>query len=509
MKFFKLIFSRFFFVMIAAIVQIFVFVATNFWLSNAYWWVSYWFSGLALVIFFLIINKDKPASFKLLWAALVLVLPIVGIVIYIMFGNFTLSKKAREELQKETKNLLRFCKNNKSSFDNLYNLSEKAYGQAKYIENTCYLPVYENCYTEYLPMGEVFFEKLAEELKKAKKYIFMEYFIIERGRFWNTILDILEKKALEGVEVYLMYDDFGCISKIPYSYYLHLRDKGINACKFNPFKPIISVMHNNRDHQKITVIDGNVGFVSGANIADEYINFTHPYGKWKDNALLMKGKCVDSLVLMFIKLFNPSSVKKLDPKKYILSEETYPSNGFVAPYCDGPCPFDEDYISKNVYLNYINQAERYVYITTPYLIVDYEFLEALINASKRGVDVKIITPHIADKKMVKVMTKSNYQKLISNGVKIYEYKPGFIHSKMFVSDDDYASLGTANLDYRSLVHHFECGIWLYKNKCIEEMKEDFENIIENESIKMDLQNSKLSIFERLIKDILRLFAPLI
>lgn len=509
MRFFKLFFSKFLFVFAAICLQIFIFVATNFYLSSTFWWVNYWFNALAFIIFLAVINKDKPASFKLPWVALVLFMPIVGIAIFILFGNYTLSRKARKAIKKEDKKLIRFCKKNKDTMDKLYLENKKAYGQACYIERTCFLPTYENSYNEFLPTGEDFFKSLIDNLKTAKKYIFMEYFIIENGKFWDPILEILTQKALEGVEIYVMYDDFGCVGKLPGSYYLRLRDKGIYATRFNPFTPLVSVAHNNRDHRKITVIDGEIGYISGANIADEYINVTHPYGEWKDNACLLKGECVDSLILMFIRLFNPSSVKKLDVSNYLVEHKKYDENGFVAPYGDGPCPIYNDYISKNVYLNFINQAEKYVYITTPYLIVDYEFLEAICNASKRGVDVKILTPHIPDKRMIKIMTKSNYEKLIINGVKIYEFEKGFVHSKNVVVDDEFSSIGTANFDYRSFVHHFECGVWFYKSNIIKDMKKDFENIINNESIKMNVKNSKLSIPERLIKDLLRLIAPLI
>lgn len=508
MKFFRLFFSRVFIVGIAIILQILLFVATNFWLSSSFWWVSYFFDILAILIFFVVVNKDKPASFKLPWIMILLLVPIVGIVLYFLFGDFRLSSKTKKELMKQNKDLKKFCLQNEKTMYSLMAKDYQAYGQAKYIENTCFLPTYQNCFVKYLSTGEEFFDSLLTELKSAEKYIFMEYFIIERGKMWNSILEILEQKVKEGVEVYLMYDDVGCIAKIPNDYFLTLRDKGINACKFNPFRPVVSVMHNNRDHRKITVIDGKIGFVGGTNLADEYINVVHPYGNWKDNALLMKGKCVDSLIIMFLSLYNTSSIKKLDIKNYLAEHELYDDESFVAPYCDGPAPIDNDYISQNVYLNMINQSQEYIYMTTPYLIVDFSFMEALINAAKRGVDVRVITPFIPDKKIIKIMTKSSYSKLIENGVKVYEYKPGFIHSKMFVCDDKYGIVGTVNLDYRSLVHHFECGIWLFKNVEIKKMKEDINDIVENNSIKINIDEAKLSFFERIIKDVINIFAPL-
>lgn len=509
MKIIKLFFSRFFIIAMAIIVQFFVFFATNFWLSESYAWVGYWFFALGVVVFFVIINKTKPASFKLPWVVAVLVAPILGITLYLTFGNVNVSKKTRIKIEKENSELQEICRQSEEVMDVLKEESLEAYGQARYIENAGYLPTYRRCYAEYLPDGKAFFDALIDELKKAKRYIFMEYFIIERGQMWNAIHEVLLEKVRQGVEVHLMYDDVGSISKVPNSFVYELRNEGINACRFNPFRPIVSVVHNNRDHRKITVIDGEVGFIGGANIADEYINVTHPFGEWKDNALLMKGRCVDSLIAMFASLYNPHSLKKIDVSSYILSEHSeYDEQGYVAPYADGPMPIYSDYIGMNVYLNIIHQAKRYLYITTPYLIVDYEFLEALITAAKRGVDVRIVTPHIADKKIIKIMTKSNYRHLMDGGVKIYEYQPGFIHAKTFLCDDVYATVGTINVDYRSLVHHFECGVWMYQTGAIADIRKDLADLLERECQLMDAKTARLNPLEKLLKDILRLFAPL-
>ena len=509
MRFLKIFFSRFFYVFIAIILQVLVLCATTFWLASYYRWVNYAFSVIAIIVFLVILNKNRPASFKLPWIAIILILPIFGITLYGAFGNYNLSKKNRKKLEEETKELKSYCLVNEDAFEQLKNTNENAYGQARYIENTINLPVYKDCYIEYLSTGEEFHAKLLEELSKAKKYIFMEYFIVEYGTMLDSIHEILLKKAKEGVEIYFMYDDVGSISKVRNGFFYDLRNEGINACKFLPFKPLVSVIHNNRDHRKITVIDGEVGFTGGINIADEYVNIKHPFGVWKDNAVLVKGKCVDSLIFMFIKLYNSSALKKIDPSKYLNNKhEIYENKSFISLYGDGPSPTYQYYVGKNVYLNIINQAVKYLYITTPYLIMDYEFFEAIINASKRGVDVKIITPHIPDKKVIYIMTKSNYQNLIKEGVGIYEYKPGFIHAKMFVCDDKIATVGTINLDYRSTVHHFECGAWIYNDDSILLMKQDFENIIKNDSVEINDKNGKLKVHERILKDILRMIAPL-
>lgn len=509
MRFFKTFFSRFVIVFLAIILQIAALLATFFWISEKFVWIYFIFVAMGVIVFLVILNKNKPASFKLPWLVTLLVLPIVGTILYITFGNLNLSRKSRKKIENEQEILKKFCNSNETTFNYLRDIDENAYGQAKYIENTSHLPVYEDCLIEYLQDGEVFFTKLVNELKNAKKYIFMEYFIVEYGKVWDEIYEVLKRKAREGVEVFFMYDDIGSVSKVRNGFVFDLRNEGINACKFLPFKPFVTVAHNNRDHRKITIIDGEIGFIGGINLADEYRNIKQPFGKWKDNAIMLKGKCVDSLIFMFVSLFNSNAIKKIDVSRYIVKGHVkYEDKGFISLYGDGPCPIYNDYIGKNVYLNIINQAKKYLYITTPYLIVDYEFLESLINAAKRGVDVKIITPHVPDKRIIYIMTRSNYKELIEGGVKIYEYKPGFIHAKMFVCDDEYAVIGTINLDYRSLVHHFECGAWIYNNNCIYDMKNDFEKIIVEESIELDSKNSKLNFIERLLKNILRIIAPL-
>ena len=509
MKFLKLTFSKLLFVGLSIICQIIFFIATNFWLSKSFWWVNDIFSLLSIIVLIVIINKDKPASFKLPWIVIVLIFPIVGLTLYFLFGNYNLSKKTIKKINEEQEKLRQYCLENEEAMYYLMSQNYLGYGQARYIQNACNLPTYNHCYSEYLPTGEKFFEKLVYELKRAKSYIFMEYFIIDNGYMLDTIIEILEKKAREGVKVYFMYDDLGSVSKVSSDYDIKLRDKGIYACKFNRIRPIITVSHNNRDHRKITVIDGEIGFVGGANLADEYINVTHPYGRWLDNAIMLKGSCVNSLIIMFIKLYNINSVKKLDVKDFIVEHQQYDSKGYITPYSDEPSPLDRDYVGMNVYLNIINQAQEYVYITTPYLIVDFDFIEALVNASKRGVDVKIITPGIPDKKIIKILTKSNYEKLINNGIEIYEYIDGFIHSKMFICDDKIATIGTINLDYRSFIHHFECGVWMYGTSCVKDMYSDYIYLINNETNQITINNSKLNNGEKLIKNILKLFSPLL
>ena len=394
--------------------------------------------------------------------------------------------------------------------DRLEKESEYAKNQALYMINYSNCPIYENTYNEYLTPGEVKFEKLVEELKKAKHFIFLEYFIIEEGIMWNTILEILKEKAKEGVDVRVIYDDVGCVMKLPYKYGDKLEKYGIKCRVFNPFIPIFTNRLNNRDHRKIAVIDGYVGFMGGINLADEYINAFEKYGHWKDAAILLKGEAVFNLTVMFLTMWDFINNSDDDYLKYRpenFTNEKYLSKGYVQPFDDSPLVNEP--IGETVYLNLINKAKKYIYINTPYLIIDNEMATALKIAAKSGVDVRIVTPHIPDKWFVHAVTRSYYQSFIKDNIKIYEYTPGFMHSKTFVVDDEYAVVGSINLDFRSLYLHFECGAWLYKTDSVLKVKEDFLDTLElcQQISLQDCENVKWPVkFGRLI---LRMFSPLL
>ncbi|MDD5879236.1 MAG: cardiolipin synthase, partial [Clostridiales bacterium] len=353
-------------------------------------------------------------------------------------------------------------------------------------------------------------EKLVEELKKAKHFIFLEYFIIEEGIMWNTILEILKEKAKEGVDVRVIYDDVGCVMKLPYKYGDKLEKYGIKCRVFNPFIPILTNRLNNRDHRKIAVIDGYVGFMGGINLADEYINSFEKYGHWKDAAILLKGDAVFNLTVMFLTMWDFINNSDDDYLKYRpenFTNEKYLSKGYVQPFDDSPLVNEP--IGETVYLNLINKAKKYIYINTPYLIIDNEMATALKIAAKSGIDVRIVTPHIPDKWFVHAVTRSYYHSFIKDNIKIYEYTPGFMHSKTFVVDDEYAVVGSINLDFRSLYLHFECGAWLYKTDSVLKVKEDFLDTLElcQQISLQDCENVKWPVkFGRLI---LRMFSPLL
>ena len=324
---------------------------------------------------------------------------------------------------------------------------------ASYIAKSGCYPVWEHTAVTYFPLGEDKFAALLPALRQAKHFIFLEYFIIEEGRMWDAILEILREKAEAQLDVRVMYDDLGSISKVSSKYDRKLRSYGINCVKFNPFRPILSAVHNNRDHRKIAVIDGVIGYTGGANLADEYINETHPFGIWKDAALRLEGEGVKSLTMMFLQNFDFSTGRFDRFEDYLpKSEPSFRDCGWVQAFGDGPKPWSEEQVGENAYLNLINQAKHKLYVMTPYLIADHTLMNALILAARRGVDVRVVTPHIPDKRAVYWLTRSNYAPLIEGGVKIYEFTPGFIHSKVMLSDDT-AIVGTINLDYRSLVHH--------------------------------------------------------
>lgn len=466
------------------------------------------FSSLFLLLF--IINKKQDAVYKMPWILLVLIFPVVGLVSYLVFGRFPISKRQQRKQELIRDEIISSLKQDDLIISSLEKESLNALGQSKYITNVSSMPLLSNTKTKYLASGKEFFEELKNILNKAKEYIFMEYFILAEGKMLDEILEILYLKASQGVKIYFLHDDIGSMGRISLSKIKEMRNKGIHASIFNPFIPIVSIVHNNRDHRKITVVDGMKGLIGGVNIGDEYIDLERPYGYWKDSSMLLEGSGVNSLIALFVQNYNMATYKnKLSAKDFYVNHEVKIDNGFVQPFGDGPRPIDHHHIGENVYLNLINNAKKSICITTPYLIVSYSFLLALANASRRGIDVRIVTPYIPDKKIVNILTKSNYKMLVEAGVKIYEYKPGFIHAKNFIVDNKYAVCGTINLDYRSFVHHYECGVWMYKTNAIEEMQKDFDQIIEKEGLLITNEMCKLSFIKRIIKELINIFAPLL
>ena len=470
------------------------------------------FNLISLVISLVVIVRHTKDAYKLTWIYLILCFPVFGGLLYLVFSIQT-SMRLMEPFMRQIDEVTTAVT---ESSEDCYRSALKNYPenqkQINYLYNYAGFPICNNTQTVYYSTGEEFYPELLEALRGAEKYIFLEYFIISEGKMWNSILDILSEKAQQGVDVRIIYDDFGCIFQLPKKYPEKLAELGIECRAFNRFRPILTGLQNNRDHRKICSVDGKIAFTGGANIADEYINEIEKYGRWKDAAVKLTGDAAWSLTAIFMKNWiltdsdhpHVSSIAELKPEKV---QKTFVINdGWVQPYCDSP--LDTDHVCEHVYTQIIDQSRQYLYIMTPYLIIDNGMLASLILAVKSGVDVRIITPHKWDKKLVHVTTRSYYRELIEGGVKLYEYTPGFIHSKVMISDDKVASVGTANLDFRSLYLHFECGTMLYGCRAVIQAKEDFLSTVElcHEITK---DECRAGVFMRFINSIMRLFAPLL
>ena len=453
-------------------------------------------------------NRDMLPESKLPWILCIVLLNVLGVAIYVVFSHNrpTRVQRKRYRLLYEHSAPFRVRKFAKDE------LKEKMGARADISEalmlSSPSAVVYSDTATKYFPSGESFFKSFLEDLERAEKYIFLEFFIIAKGRMWSSVLEILERKVKAGVEVRVMYDDIGSMSRVHVGYHKTLRKKGIKCVKFNPFVPVVTNVHNYRDHRKIVIIDGKIAYTGGLNLGDEYINELKLYGHWKDSAVRLEGEGVKSFILLFLSMFNLQNRSEEDFAKYIPeSFEKFADAGIVQVYGDGPRPIYDRQVGEDVYLNILNGAKKYVYITTPYLIIDYRMREAICLAAQRGVDVRIVTPHKPDKKIAFSLTRSNYFALIKAGVKIYEYTPGFIHAKNFLSDDEIGVVGTINLDYRSLMHHYEDAVLMYKTKALEELKGDFEELFSVSELQTS-ESAKKNVISRGISEIAKIFAPL-
>ena len=457
--------------------------------------------GIAIVVW--LVSKDENPSYKLAWVILVMALPIFGGLFYLMFGNKNMPKQLLERIRASEQIEKELFTPSDSLLPKLESHHDQLVSMARFIQNTTGAPIYQYTRSEYLPLGEIMWQRMLEELQKAERFIFMEYFILQEGEMWTPILAILKEKAAKGLDVRFMYDDLGSIQTISRGYHKQLEEWGIKSVLFNPFKPHLNSVMNYRDHRKILVIDGNVGFCGGINIADEYINAYEKHGHWKDTGVLLKGEGVWPLTAMFLSLWNFSRSTDTDfePFRPTLRRE---SDGYVQAF--GDSPLDHINVSEESYMQIINRATRYVYITTPYLILDHEMITALQMAARSGVDVRIITPHVPDKWLVHETTRSFYRPLLKTGIRIYEYTPGFVHAKMYVADDKVAIVGTANMDFRSFYLHFECGVCFYQSSVVSDVRDDMLQMLDQctEVFATDY----VSIWRRLVRALLRLFSPM-
>jgi len=503
----RVIFSRTGLVLLLFLIQVGLMGAVMVWFRD---WHMHYVGGtvvLTVIAVLAVLNSNQEPTAKLTWMVVITAAPVFGALFYWYTRRdvgHRLLKGIMAERQAQSRRLI---DQEPKVLKDLAARSPGAAGMARYVRRSGCFPVFDGTRCEYFPIGEAMFERMLRELEQAEKFIFLEYFILSPGEMWDAILAILERKAAEGVDVRLMYDGTCEFSLLPRDFPKQMEKKGIKCQVFAPLEAFVSTHYNYRDHRKILVIDGHTAFTGGVNLADEYINQEEKYGHWKDTGLMVKGPAAQSFTVMFLQLWSadsrsPDYHKFLDPD---IPKEAAP--GFVLPYSDSP--LDNDRVGEQVYLDLLNRAERYVHIMTPYLILDGQMESALCYAARRGVDVRIILPGIPDKKAAYYLAKTHFAALNAAGVKLYTYTPGFVHAKSFVVDDTEAVVGTINLDYRSLYHHFECAVYMYGTPAVADVETDFVRTlaqcrrVTRETIRAEKWHVKLTGF------VLKTIAPLL
>ena len=452
-----------------------------------------------------IIASDENPDYKVPWLLIVLVVPVAGFMMYFIFGSRKLKKKYIRRLD----NLRHqsYQSHDAALLAKLNGQSEVACSQAKMLTSIAGSHLFTNTTQQYFPLGEQMHKQLLADLQTARKFIFMEYFIIEEGKFWNSILDILKQKVQQGVEVRVVYDDIGCMMTLPGNYDQILKGYGIDAVPFSKLKGNADSEFNNRSHRKITVIDGRVAYTGGVNLADEYINEVVKFGHWKDVGLRLEGEAVRELTKLFLIDYG-INVRKVPAAKHdYFPDYGVSQEGYLIPFGDGPAPIFERRVGKCVIQNMLNHATKSFYAMSPYLIMDNELCQAVENAALRGVTVKLILPGIPDKKLVKEMARSHYRRLLDAGVEIYEYEPGFVHAKVYLADEEYAMVGTINMDHRSLVHNFENGVWMHRCRCLADIRQDFEATLEK-CVRIDESRVRWNLVQQFVRSVVKVFAPL-
>lgn len=522
----KVIFSRLVITIILVLLQAYFLFASFYWLSNYWPVISVLLNLLSIILLVYVVNRDMNSSFKLSWAIPMCVFPLFGGLLYLYVEGNLATIAIKKSINRRIEETAPYLQQDQEIRKRMDQKPCSMSAISRYVENAGGFPTYGNTKVKYFSCGEEKFADLLPELEKAEHFIFMEYFIIYEGKVWESILEILKRKAAAGVDVRVMYDGTCAINGLPKKYELSLKEAGIQTCIFLPAVPLFSTHQNHRDHRKILVIDGRVAYNGGINLADEYANITHPYGYWKDTAVKVEGDAVRSYTVMFLQLWysvGPESKKGYIPGEYVkylpetpaakttLSAEKekkgVPKDGYVMPYGDGPNSHHN--LAENVYLDIMNRANRYIHVMTPYFINDNDVVRAFKYAAERGTDVKLIVPHIPDKKIIYDVTRTYYLALLGAGVHIYEYTPGFVHAKVVVSDDNKAVVGSINFDFRSLYHHFECATYIYKNPVIADIEADFQETLKScQEVTMEYYRS-IPWRHRLFGKVLNLFAPLL
>lgn len=504
----KLLFNRVMITGILVLLQLGFILLEVLKLGSFYFYLSILLKGISTLVAFYLICKPMNPEMKLAWIVPVLLFPLFGGLIFLLYGHVIIPIKLRSNLSKVKQSKIRDDKQTDHPLERIEKEDRQIANQFRYIENYGGIPVCQNSEAVYYKCGEDYFKALKEALRGAQHFIFMEYFIIKPGKMWDEIHTILKEKVKEGVEVRVMYDDVGSGFSLPSHYTVSLEAEGIRSIAFNKLFPIMALILNNRDHRKIVVVDGKIAFTGGINIADEYINEKAVYGHWKDAGVSIKGEAVWYFTVLFLQMWNAMQFTESDYERYkaVIPKASY-TDGYIQPY--GSDPLERERIGETAYFNMLSSAQSYIYIYTPYLIIDHDMLSVLERAAKRGVEVRIVTPGIPDKKKVYWLTQSYYDQLLKAGVHIMQYKPGFIHAKCILCDDQLASVGTINFDYRSFYHHFECGVLMYRCKACLQLKQDMEEVFslcEAVDKKWCSQHIKVHLVRGML---LKLFSPLL
>lgn len=520
----RLVFSRTFAFGLLALLQISIFLILVFAFATSGVWAYVIATIITVLVLIVVFEQDElNPAYKLMWVFIILVMPFSGALLYLLWGHRHVPKRKKKQMSCIEEKASLALTQDPAVLPILKEKNVDMFHSAEYLWKHAKAPIYAHNKVDYYPIGDDFFEPFLEALRSAKEYIFLEYFIYREGRMWNTTLDILRQKVEEGVDVRVLYDGFGSLFTLPNDhYYEKLRAYGIQCYAFAPleFTPHISdyAMLNHRDHRKITVIDGKIGFSGGLNFGDEYINEVERFGLWKDTSFKIEGDAVYSLTVTFLKTWDFVSGTQSDFESYRIPKEEFVHSlevldsskilqtGLVQPYCDSP--LDTENVSENSYINVISRANDYVYISTPYLVLDYEMINCLTLAAKSGVDVRILTPAIPDKPTVFMLTQSYYPTLLKGNVRIFEYTPGFNHAKMYVSDDKHAIVGSANMDYRSLYLHFENCVSFYGGDIVMATKQDMLDSFA-QSKEITLENiEKKTFWQKIAQVVIRFFAPM-
>ena len=502
---FHIVFSRTIIMLLMLLLNFFLLFSLLFELFEGITLVFGGIVAVTAVMMVIILNTDDDPAFKLSWCMIVAVLPLLGIVLYTIFRLDLGSRIHRRMVQSSIDASLAYMTDSPDAIQELTREDPSTAALAQYLQQHANAPSYIHTDVRYFPLGEDKFAEMLRRMEQAKEFIFLEYFIVYPGHMWGSILEVLSRKAKEGVEIRVLYDGMNAFTNLPYDYPRQLEQLGIQCKMFSPVRPFVSTHYNNRDHRKIAVIDGHTAFTGGINLQDRYINQEEVFGHWKDTAVMVHGEAAKGFTLMFLQMWNATERDRIY-EPYLHTASVISAPGIVIPY--GENPASKERVAKQVYLHILNQAKRYVYIMTPYLILDSEMSNALQFAAKRGVDVRIVLPHIPDKKTAFALAKSHYRELTNAGVKIYEYTPGFVHAKVFLSDDICGTVGSINLDYRSLYLHYECAAYLYKIPALVDIKDDFEDTFSKSQLVTPDDVTKQSLPCRLLGAILKVVAPL-